>query len=165
MYTRYEDLSLLYYLQILFYPFINYEAYHYQITRNTNMSVTGDKQRLALCYAYVLVAVAQLSLVIVASTLHNETTPYTRAAYKSSQRAIRTASGLAFLLMAVQFYLSAIITLLGCPVVFIGWFLIAQIVSTVYFCYIPFKYPKGVAPPVEDEWFLADKDDLELSIL
>ncbi|KAF5691434.1 hypothetical protein FDENT_3405 [Fusarium denticulatum] len=129
------------------------------------MSVTGEKQRLALCYGYVLVAVAQLSLVIVASTLHNDTTPYTRAAYRISQSATRTTSGMAFLLMAVQFYLSAIITVLVCPIVFIAWFLIAQTVSTVYFCYIPFKYPKSVAPPAEDEWFLADQDDLELRIL
>ncbi|KAF5722615.1 hypothetical protein FMUND_2677 [Fusarium mundagurra] len=118
------------------------------------MSVPGEKQRLALCYAYVLVAVAQLSLVIVASILHNDTTPYTKAIYRSSQRATRTASGMAFLLMAVQFYLSAIITLLGCPIVFIAWFVIAQTVSTVYFCYIPFKYPK-----------VADQDDSELRIL
>ncbi|KAF5537230.1 hypothetical protein FPHYL_12785 [Fusarium phyllophilum] len=129
------------------------------------MSVMGEKQRLALCYGYILVAVAQLSLVIVASILHNDTTPYTRAAYKSSQRATRTTSGMAFLLMAVQFYLSAIITLLGCPIIFIAWFLIAQIVSTVYFCYIPFNYPKGVAPPAEDESLPADQDGLKLSIL
>ncbi|CVL00192.1 hypothetical protein FPRO06_08344 [Fusarium proliferatum] len=129
------------------------------------MSAIGEKQRLAICYGYILVAVAQLSLVIVASTLHNDTTPYAKAAYESSQRATRTTSGLAFLLLVVQVYLSAIITLLGCPIIFIGWFVIAQIVSTVYFCYIPFKYPKSVAPPVEDEWFLADQDDLELRIL
>ncbi|KAF4494193.1 hypothetical protein FAGAP_9674 [Fusarium agapanthi] len=102
------------------------------------MSVTGEKQHLAICYGYILVAVAQISLAIVASTLHNDTTPYTKTAYKNAQRATRTASGMAFLLMAVQFYLSAIITLLGCPIVFIGWFLIAQ-------------YPKGVAPPAEDD--------------
>ncbi|KAI1033608.1 hypothetical protein LB504_012729 [Fusarium proliferatum] len=129
------------------------------------MSVTGERQRLAICYGYILVAVAQLSLVIVASTLHNDTTPYTKAAYKSSQRATRTTSGLAFLLMTVQVYLSAIITLLGCPIIYFAWFVIAQVVSTVYFCYIPFRYPKSVAPPVEDEWFLADQDDLELRIL
>ncbi|KAF5595381.1 hypothetical protein FPANT_4662 [Fusarium pseudoanthophilum] len=129
------------------------------------MSVPGEKQRLALCYGYVLVAVAQLSLVIVASTLHNDTTPYTEAAYRRSQRATRTTSGMAFFLLAVQFYLSAIITLLGCPIIFIAWFLIAQIVSTVYFCYIPFRYPKSVSQPAEEEWFLADQDDLELRIL
>ncbi|KAF5642001.1 hypothetical protein F25303_6700 [Fusarium sp. NRRL 25303] len=111
------------------------------------MSVTGEKQRLAICYGYILVAVAQLSLVIVASTLHNDTTPYTKAAYKSSQRATRTTSGLAFLLMIVQVYLSAIITLLGCPIIYFTW------------------YPMSVAPPVEDEWFLADQDDLELRII
>ncbi|QGI65933.1 hypothetical protein CEK26_009884 [Fusarium fujikuroi] len=139
------------------------------------MAAIGEKQRLAICYGYILVAVAQLSLVIVASTLHNDTTPFrtwansfisdTKAAYKSSQRATRTTSGLAFLLMMVQVYLSAIITLLGCPIIYIAWFIIAQIVSTVYFCYIPWRYPKSVAPPVEDEWFLADQDDLELRIL
>ncbi|KAI1047513.1 hypothetical protein LB505_012403 [Fusarium chuoi] len=122
------------------------------------MSVTGEKQRLAI------LAVAQLSLVIVASTLHNDKTPYTKAAYKSSQRATRTTSGLAFLLMAVQVYLSVIIALLGCPIIFIAWFHVAQVVSTVHFYYIPFRYSKSVVPPLEDEWFLADQDDLELMI-
>ncbi|KAF5976939.1 hypothetical protein FCOIX_6803 [Fusarium coicis] len=129
------------------------------------MSVPGEKQRLTLCYGYVSVAVAQLSLVIVASTVHNDTIPYTEAAYSRSQRSTRTTSGMAFLLMAVQFYLSAIITLLGCPSVFIAWFLIAQTVSTVYFCYVPFRYPQSVTPSAEDEWFLADQDGLELRIL
>ncbi|TVY61761.1 hypothetical protein Focb16_v013568 [Fusarium oxysporum f. sp. cubense] len=129
------------------------------------MSLTGDKQRLAMCYGYVLVAMAQLSLVIVASVLHKDITPYTTAAYKSYQRATRITSGMAFLLMAVQFYLSVIVTLLDGPKVVILWFLIAQLVSTVYLCYIPFKYLKGVAPPMEDEWLLADQDDLELKLL
>ncbi|KAF5669863.1 hypothetical protein FCIRC_9105 [Fusarium circinatum] len=115
------------------------------------MSVTREKQHLAICYGYILVAVAQISLAIVASTLHNDTTPCTKTAYKTAQRATRTASGMAFLLLAVQFYLSAIITLLGCPIIFIGWLLIAQLVSTVYFCYIPFKYPKVIVPPAEDD--------------
>ncbi|KAF5601249.1 uncharacterized protein FSUBG_8224 [Fusarium subglutinans] len=97
------------------------------------MSVTREKQHLAICYGYILVAVAQISLAIVASTRHNDTTPYTATtAYKKAQRATRTASGMAFLLMAVQFYLSAIITLLGCPIIYIGW------------------HPKVVAPPAED---------------
>ncbi|EXA40614.1 hypothetical protein NW756_010589 [Fusarium oxysporum] len=129
------------------------------------MSLTGDKQRLAMCYGYVLVAMAQLSLVIVASVLHKDITPYTTAACKSYQRATRITSGMAFLLMAVQVYLSVIVTLLDGPKVVIMWFLIAQLVSTVYFCYIPFKYLKGVAPPMEDEWLLADQDDLELKLL
>ncbi|KAG7411789.1 hypothetical protein DER46DRAFT_572750 [Fusarium sp. MPI-SDFR-AT-0072] len=129
------------------------------------MSLTGDKQHLAMCYGYVLVAMAQLSLVIVASVLHKDITPYTTAAYKSYQRATRITSGMAFLLMAVQVYLSVIITLLDGPKVVIVWLLIAQLVSTVYFCYIPFKYLKSVPPPMEDEWLMADQDDLELKLL
>ncbi|RBQ78167.1 hypothetical protein FVER14953_21554 [Fusarium verticillioides] len=72
---------------------------------------------------------------------------------------------MALLLMSVQFYLSTIITLLGCPIIFVAWFLIAQIISTVYFCYIPFRHPQSVSQPAEDDWFLADQDDLELRVL
>ncbi|KAF4954922.1 hypothetical protein FGADI_4922 [Fusarium gaditjirri] len=131
-----------------------------------SMSLMGEKQSLAMCYGYVLVAMVQLSLVIVASVLHRDVTPYKKVAHKSYQRATRIASGTALLLMAVQVYLSVIIPFLGGPNVVIVWFLLAQVVCTVYNCYIPLKYLGSVVtPPTEDEKLLADQDDLELKAL
>jgi hypothetical protein len=66
--------------------------------------------------------------------------------------------------MAVQVYISVIPTLLDGPKIVIVLLLLAQLASTAYFCYLPFKYLKGVAP-MEDGRLMADQEELGLKVL
>ncbi|KAM0470957.1 hypothetical protein ACHAP7_009294 [Fusarium lateritium] len=62
---------------------------------------------------------------------------------------------IAVVLVAVQLYISMVVTSIEGPPMIIYWLCCAQLLVTLYFFYLPFEYLSEIS---RDEWFLVDDD-------
>ncbi|KAH6956876.1 hypothetical protein HG530_002384 [Fusarium avenaceum] len=102
---------------------------------------------------YFLVAIAQIALVLVAAAHHAKVREANTFLYRRYTETSACTGVIAVMLVAVQLYVSLIVTSTQGPQIIIYWLGCAHLMVTMYLFYLPFEYSSEAS---KDEWLLVD---------